>query len=62
MKKEQIMGVIRHILTFGGGLLVAHGVIDEAVMLELVGAFTTISGAAWSYFSSEKKLYHGYSS
>ena len=29
MKKEQVLGVVRHVLTFGGGLLVARGLLDD---------------------------------
>jgi hypothetical protein len=42
------MGIIRHILTFGGGYLVAKGIIDEATMLNAVGAVVTILGVVWS--------------
>lgn len=48
MSKEAILGVVRHILTFGGGLLVSKGALDEATMLEGVGAIITIAGIVWS--------------
>ncbi len=55
MTKESVMSILRHVLTFGGGLAVANGVIDEASMLELVGAAVTIAGVAWS-LREKKKL------
>ncbi len=54
MNKESVMGVLRHILSFGGGLLVAQGHIDESTMLELVGAIVTIAGVAWSIRQKKK--------
>ncbi len=44
----QISGILRHILTFGGGLLVASGWISEGLMLDIVGAAITIGGVIWS--------------
>ena len=55
MTKESVMSILRHVLTFAGGLAVANGVIDEASMLELVGAAVTIAGVAWS-LRDKKKL------
>lgn len=55
MSKEAILGVVRHILTFGGGLLVSKGTIDEATMLEGVGAIITLAGIVWS-IRQKKKL------
>lgn len=55
MNKEKIMGLVRHILTFGGGYAVAQGWVDEETMLTLVGAAITIGGTAWSIFAPEKK-------
>ena len=56
MNKESVMGVLRHCLTFGGGLLVTRGTIDEASMLELVGAIVTIAGVAWSIAQKKKPV------
>jgi hypothetical protein len=55
MSKEAILGVVRHILTFGGGLLVSKGAVDEATMLEGVGAIITLAGIVWS-IRQKKKL------
>lgn len=53
--KKQILGIIRHLLTFGGGYLVAQDWLDAELMPELIGAIMTIIGAAWSMKSPEKK-------
>ena len=36
MKKEQILGIVRHILTFAGGFVVAKGLADAALMSILI--------------------------
>ena len=51
--KEQTLGLIRHALTFVGGILVAKGVVDDATSLELVGAIVTIIGGVWSVLSKK---------
>ncbi len=48
MNKEQVLGVVRHILTAVGGALVAKGVVDSEVMLEGVGAIMAVAGFLWS--------------
>ena len=48
MNKEQVLGVLRHSLTFIGGLLVAKGLVDDAMVAELSGAILTLVGGAWS--------------
>ena len=48
MSKEQILGVLRHILTFAGGILVFRGVLDESMLQELIGGVITLSGTIWS--------------
>lgn len=54
MKKEQILGIIRHALTFLGGIFVFQGKIDQEVIDQLLGASTTIIGIIWSVFSKQK--------
>jgi hypothetical protein len=48
MTWEMILGFIRHVLTFGGGWLVAKGWLDEGTMNELVGAVMTVLGVVMS--------------
>ena len=54
MNKEQVLGIVRHILTFAGGLVVSKGMLDEATMTAVVGAVITIGGALWSILAPEK--------
>lgn len=54
MKKEQVLGIVRHILTFGGGILIAKGIIDETLSQELIGATMTLIGTIWSVISKSE--------
>ena len=47
MKKEQILGIIRHSLTFIGGILLMKGLIDEATWTEISGSALTLVGTIW---------------
>jgi hypothetical protein len=48
LTKEQIMGIIRHALTFVGGIFVMKGLVDEPIVSEIVGGVMTLTGAIWS--------------
>jgi hypothetical protein len=52
--KDQVLGLVRHGLTFVGGIVVAKGLADDALTQELVGAVMTIVGAVWSILSKKK--------
>ena len=54
MKKEQIFGIIRHTLTFGGGLLVMKGLVDESTLETLISGLITITGLVWSVLEKNK--------
>lgn len=53
ISKEQALGIIRHTLTFVGGLLVLRGFIDEAVVNEIVGGVITLVGTIWSVVAKQ---------
>jgi hypothetical protein len=55
LTKEQIEGIIRHSLTTVGGVLIAKGLIDDAILTEVIGAAITISGIVWSIIDKRKK-------
>jgi len=48
LTKEQLLGIVRHTLTFVGGILVMKGIIDESTYTELSGAVLTLIGGIWS--------------
>jgi len=53
MNKQQTLGIIRHTLTFVGGLLVMNGVTTDAVTMEIVGAAMTLIGGIWSIINKK---------
>jgi hypothetical protein len=55
MTKEQILGIIRHTLTFAGGIFLMKGIIDEATWTELSGSALTLIGIVWSIVDKNKK-------
>lgn len=55
LSKEQLMGIVRHTMTFLGGLLIAKGLIDDATLLELIGGATTLAGAIWSIVAKKSQ-------
>ena len=52
--KDQTLGLIRHALTFAGGIIVAKGLVDSALSAEIIGAVMTLVGAGWSIASKKK--------
>jgi hypothetical protein len=48
MKKEIVLGIVRHTLTFAGGILVAKGLIDDGIASEIIGGVMTLVGGIWS--------------
>ena len=55
LTKEQIMGIIRHALTVVGGIVVMKGLVDEAVITEIIGGAMTLTGAVWSIINKKEK-------
>jgi len=53
MKKEQILGIVRHFLTFVGGIVIVKGYMDNALVTEVTGAIMTLVGAVWSVFDKK---------
>jgi hypothetical protein len=53
MNKEQIMGLIRHVLTFVGGIMVAKGLASDEMSTELIGGVMTVVGSVWSIITKK---------
>lgn len=53
MSKDQLLGIIRHVLTFAGGILMAKGVLTEGMASDIVGALMTLIGTVWSITSKQ---------
>jgi hypothetical protein len=54
LTKEQILGIVRHGLTFIGGILIAKGLIDESTATEIIGGVITLAGTIWSIIEKNK--------
>ena len=54
MNKDQILGVVRHTLTFLGGFLVVKGYLDESLLNELIGGSIALAGTIWSIVAKNK--------
>jgi hypothetical protein len=53
LAKEQILGIVRHALTFVGGILVMKGLITDASSQEIIGSAISLVGLVWSVISKE---------
>lgn len=48
LNQDVMGGLVRHLLTLGGGALVARGYIDEATASQLIGGGIALFGVVWS--------------
>lgn len=55
MSKDMVLGLVRHVLTFGGGLLASNGIIGSSDVEIGVGALVTLIGLAWSAFDKKQR-------
>lgn len=54
LTKEQVLGIVRHTLTFIGGIVVMKGLTDEATVTEIIGGVMTLTGTIWSVIDKNK--------
>ena len=54
LTKEQLLGIVRHTLTFIGGIVIARGLVDETLVTECIGGVLTLTGAIWSIIDKKK--------
>jgi len=54
LTKEQVLGIVRHTLTFVGGVLITKGLIDETIASEIIGGVITLVGTIWSVVEKAK--------
>ena len=55
MGKDVILGIVRHILTTGGGFLAAKGFIDATEVEVVVGALIALGGFVWSFIEKRNR-------
>ena len=56
LNKEQVMGIVRHALTFIGGIVVMKGLVDETVITEVIGGVMTLVCAVWSILDKKEVI------
>lgn len=56
MNKSQILGIVRHVLTFGAGFLIAKGKLDAPGAENIIGGLLAVIGGVWSAVAPEKKV------
>jgi len=47
LMQSAIIALLRHLLTFIGGTLVAKGVLDATALTEIIGAIISIVSVSW---------------
>ena len=52
--EEQLLGIVRHSLTFIGGIFITKGLIDESILNEVIGGAIALTGAIWSIVVKNK--------
>lgn len=55
MNPSVIAGIVRHVLTTAGGVLVTKGLTDEATVSAIVGGIVAAVGLIWSVLSKKKE-------
>lgn len=55
MTQAMWLGILRHVLTALGGLLVAKGYADESTINAGIGGAITLGGAAWSIIDKRQR-------
>jgi hypothetical protein len=53
LTKEQWLGILRHTLTFAGGVAVTVGYLDATIVAEISGLIMSLVGALWSILSKK---------
>jgi hypothetical protein len=48
LTKIQLLGLVRHTLTFVGGIFVAYGTLTSEELVSLIGSASTLTGVIWS--------------
>jgi len=54
LTKDQYLGLLRHTLTFVGGVSVTLGFADETIIAEALGLTMTLVGVLWSILTKKQ--------
>lgn len=53
--QEQVMGLVRHLLTTVAGIIVTNGYMDSEASVQIVGGIVALVGVVWSLLSNIKE-------
>jgi positive regulator of sigma E activity len=53
--QSAVIALLRHLLTFIGGALVAKGILDSAALTEIIGAIITLVSTGWMLVTKYNK-------
>lgn len=56
MKQEQFLGIVRHVLTAAGGILVTLGYSSDSAVQSVSGAVLALAAAGWSYWEKTHRV------
>jgi len=54
MTQEQVSGIVRHVLSAVGGILIAKGLLTDGTWVELSGAGMALFSVIWSIAAKKK--------
>ena len=54
LMKSAVIALLRHLLTFIGGTLVAKGLLDTETLQEIIGALITLLSVGWMALDKTK--------
>ena len=54
--KAAVIALLRHLLTFIGGTLVAKGIIDTTTLTEIIGSVITLLSVGWMALDKSKEV------
>jgi len=56
--KDLFAGAVRHLATFGGGWLIAHGILQGSQLNAFIGSVCFLGGVAWSAWDKWQRAGH----
>jgi len=54
--KNLFAGAVRHFATFGGGWLIAHGILQDNQLNGWIGSICFLGGLAWSAWDKWQRM------
>ncbi len=55
MTMDSVLGLVRHVLTFGAGYLVANNFIDDAAAQQAIAGLMALVAVVWSTIEKRKR-------